>query len=155
LFAGSNTPFNLKKELPVKAVHVMLSAMVVTSVLACSKSSTSASSEAGVYVLATVNGESLPAIVTDAGDTAVVVIDTLALTTHNYTRHVVDTLRSQAAGAVYYSHESSGTYTHTGTSITFTDAATDSSVTGTIVDGVITVSAVENGFSVTGVYNKQ
>jgi hypothetical protein len=106
--------------------------------------------------LATVNGESLPAIVTNAGDTAVVVTDTLALTASlTYSRHVVDTLRSQGVAPTLFSHVSSGTYVQSGTSITFTDGVTDSSATGTIVAGVITISTVENGFDVTGVFDKQ
>ena len=141
----------------MKAVPVMLLASVVATALACSSSSTSPSASiAGTYVLATVNGESLPAIVTNAGDTAVVVTDTLALTASlTYTRHVVDTLRSQGSASVLFSHVSSGTYAQSGTSITFTDGVTDSSATGTIVAGVITISTVENGFDVTGVFNKQ
>jgi len=141
----------------MKGIPVVLLASVVATALACSKSSTSPStSTAGTYVLATVNGESLPAIVTNAGDTAVVVTDTLALTASlTYTRHVVDTLRSQGSASVLFSHVSSGTYAQSGTSITFTDGVTDSSATGTIVAGVITISTVENGFDVTGVFNKQ
>jgi hypothetical protein len=141
----------------MKGIPVVLLASVVATALACSKSSTSPSASiAGTYVLATVNGESLPAIVTNAGDTAVVVTDTLALTASlTYTRHVVDTLRSQGSASVPYSHVSSGTYAQSGTSITFTDGVTDSSATGTIVAGVITISTVENGFDVTGVFNKQ
>jgi hypothetical protein len=141
----------------MKVIPVVLLASVVAAALACSKSSTSPSASiAGTYVLATVNGESLPAIVTNAGDTAVVVTDTLALTANlTYTRHVVDTLRSQGSAPSLYSHESSGTYTNTGTSITFTDAVTDGSATGTIDNGVITITSVENGFSVTGVFDKQ
>jgi hypothetical protein len=140
-----------------KAIPVMLCATVVATALACSSSSTSPSASiSGTYVLATVNGESLPAIVTNAGDSAVVVTDTLALTASlTYTRHVVDTLRSQGSAAVLFSHVSSGTYAHSGTSITFTDGVTDSSATGTIANGVITITAVENGFHVTGVFNKQ
>jgi 3-hydroxy-3-methylglutaryl CoA synthase len=135
----------------------MLLASAVATALACSSSSTSPSASiAGTYVLATVNGESLPAIVTNAGDTAVVVTDTLALSTSlTYTRHVVDTLRSQGSAPVLYSHESSGTYVHTGTSITFTDGVTHGSASGTIDNGVITIASVENGFNVTGVFDKQ
>ena len=141
----------------MKAIPIMLLASVVATVLACSSSSTSPSgSTAGTYVLATVNGESLPAIVTDGGDTAVAVTDTLALTASlTYTRHEVDTLRSQGVAPVLFSHQSSGTYAVSGTSITFTNSATDSSATGTIVAGVITISSVENGFAVTGVFDKQ
>lgn len=150
----------------MKAVPVMLLASVVATALACSSSSTSPSASiAGTYVLATVNGESLPAIVTGSGDTTVVITDTLALTASlTYTRHVVDTLRSQGSATVLYSHVSSGTYADTGTSITFTDGVNDASVTGTIVAGVITTTTLENGFavgdipaqfSVTRVFNKQ
>jgi len=136
----------------MKAICVILSASVVATALACSTSSTSPSaSVAGTYVLATVNGESLPAIVTKASDTAVVVTDTLALTTSlTYTRHVVDTLRSEGSATVLYSHQSSGTYVHTGTSITFTDPVTDASATGTIVAGVITITTAETGFAIGG-----
>jgi hypothetical protein len=150
----------------MKAVPVMLLASVVATALACSSSSTSPSASiAGTYVLATVNGESLPAIVTGSGDTTVVITDTLALTASlTYTRHVVDTLRSQGSAPVLYSQVSSGTYADTGTSITFTDGVNDASVTGTIVAGVITTTTLENGFavgdipaqfSVTRVFNKQ
>lgn len=84
------------------------------------------------------------------------VTDTLALSASlTYTRHVVDTLRSQGSATVLYSHVSSGTYADTGTSITFTDGVTDASVTGTIVGGVITITTVENGFNVTGVFDKR
>jgi hypothetical protein len=135
----------------------MLWAGVVATALACSTSSTSPSASiAGTYVLATVNGESLPAIVTNAGDTAVVVTDTLALSASlTYTRHVVDTLRSQGSAPVPYSHQSSGTYVHAGTSITLTDGVTKGSAAGTIDNGVITITSVENGFNVTGVFDKQ
>jgi hypothetical protein len=141
----------------MKVIPVMLCASVVATALACSTSSTSPSASiAGTYVLASVNGESLPAIVTNAGDTAVVVTDTLALSASlTYTRHVVDTLRSQGSAPVLYSHVSSGTYAQSGTSITFTDAVTNGSATGTIDNGVITIATVENGFNVTGVFNKQ
>jgi hypothetical protein len=141
----------------MKTIPVMLLASVVATALACSSSSTSPSASiAGTYVLTTVNGESLPAIVTNAGDTAVVVTDTLALTASlTYTRHVVDTLRSQGSAPVLFSHLSSGTYVHTGTSITFTDAVTSGSASGTIANGVITIASVENGFNVTGVFDKQ
>jgi hypothetical protein len=141
----------------MKTLSVMLWASVLAIALACSSSSTSPSASiAGTYVLATVNGESLPAIVTDAGDTAVVVTDTLVLTASlTYTRHVVDTLRSQGSAATLYSHASSGTYVQSGTSITFTDAVTQGSATGTIANGVITIATVENGFNVTGVFDKQ
>ncbi len=141
----------------MKAIPVMLCATVMATAMACSSSSTSPSATiAGTYVLATVNGESLPAIVTDASDTAVVVTDTLVLTASlTYTRHVVDTLRSQGSAPVLYSHESSGTYTNSGTSITFTDGATQASVTGSIDNGAITIASVENGFNVTGVFDKQ
>jgi hypothetical protein len=141
----------------MKAMAVALLVIAVATAMACSSSSTSPSaSVAGTYVLATVNGESLPAVITNAGDTAVVVTDTLALTAAlTYSRHVVDTLRSQGSAPVLFSHVSSGTYARSGTSITFTDGATDSSAAGTIANGVITITAIENGFNVTGVFNKQ
>jgi hypothetical protein len=149
----------------MKAIPVMLLASVVAAALACSKSSTSPSASIA-YVLATVNGESLPAVVTISGDTTVIVTDTLALSSRlTYTRHVVDTLRSQGSAPVLYSHVSSGTYADTGTSITFTDGVTATSATGTIVGGVITITTSENGyaigedepahFNVTRVFNKQ
>jgi hypothetical protein len=141
----------------MKAIPVMLLASVAVTALACSSSSTSPSASiAGTYVLASVNGESLPAIVTNANDTAVVVTDTLALTASlTYTRHVVDTLRSQGSSPILYSHQSSGTYAVSGSSITFTDGATGGSATGSIDNGVITIATVENGFNVTGVFDKQ
>jgi hypothetical protein len=140
----------------MKAIPIALLAAAMAAAVACSSSSTSPSaSVAGTYVLSTVNGEPLPAIITKGNDTAVVVTDTLALTSSQYTRHVVDSVRSEGVPAALFSHTSSGTYTHSGTSITFTDAATDSSVTGSISNSVITISGVENGFSVTGVFNKQ
>jgi hypothetical protein len=156
----------------MKATPVMVLASVVAAALACSTTSTSPSASiAGTYLLATVNGESLPAMVTGSGDTTVVVTETLALSSSlTYTRHVVDTLRSQGSAPILYSHVSSGTFADTGTSITFTDGVTDVSSTGTIVGGVITITTVENGyaetgyaigedepahFNVTGVFNKQ
>ena len=80
----------------------------------------------------------------------------MALSASNtYTRHAVDTLRSQASGPTLYSHVSNGTYARSGSSITLTDASTDSSATGTIANNAITISSVENGFAVTGVFSKQ
>lgn len=141
----------------MKAISITLLAGAMAAAVACSSSSTSPSASiAGTYVLSSVNGESLPAIVTNAGDTAVVVTDTLALNSSNgYTRHAVDTLRSGGNAPTLYSHVSSGTYARSGTSITFTDGVTDSSATGTIANNAITISSVENGFSVTGVFTKQ
>ncbi len=142
----------------MKAISITLLAGAMTAAVACSSSSTSPSASiAGTYVLSSVNGQSLPAIVTKAGDdTAVVVTDTLELSASNtYTRHAVDTLRSQGSGPTPYSHVSNGTYARSGSSITLTDAATDSSATGTIANNAITISSIENGFSVTGVFSKQ
>jgi hypothetical protein len=142
----------------MKAISITLLVGAMAAAAACSSSSTSPSASiAGTYVLSSVNGESLPAIVTKTGDdTAVVVADTLALTANNtYTRHAVDTLRSEVSGVTLYSHVSSGTYARSGSSITLTDAVTDSSATGTIANNAITISSVENGFAVTGVFTKQ
>jgi hypothetical protein len=150
----------------MQIIPVILLVSVLATALSCSSSPTSPSAAiAGTYVLATVNGQSVPAIVSGSGDTTVVVTDTLVLTAHLiYTRHMVDTLRAQGSAPVLYSHMSAGTFADTGTSITFTEGVTHISETGTINNGVITITTEQSGFavgdtpaqfSVTGVFNKQ
>ena len=150
----------------MKAIPVVLWAGVVATALACSEGSVTSSAIAGTYVLATVNGESLPAILTIANDTTVVVRDTLALTAERtYTRHFVDTLRMGGSAPLLYSQASRGTaIPPRALRITFTDGVTHISVTATIVAGVITITTEESGSAVgddpaqiseTGVFNKQ
>jgi hypothetical protein len=149
----------------MKTIPVMLLVCVVATALACNEGPVTPSVIAGTYALVTVNGEPLPAIVTIADDTTVVVRDTMVLTAERtYARHRVDTLRTFETAPILDSQESHGTYTTTGTSITFTDGATDISATGTIVAGVITIITEESGYaegddpaqvSETGVFKKQ
>ena len=149
----------------MQAISVILLATVVATPLACNEGPVTPSAIAGTYALATVNGESLPAIVAIAGDTTVVVGDTMVLTAERtYARHSVDTLRMYETAPVLDSYTSRGTYTTTGDSITFTDGRSDFSVTGTIVAGVITITTKASGYptgddpveiTVTTLFNRQ
>jgi hypothetical protein len=129
----------------------------MSTLAACSSdSSTSPNSIAGTYVLASVNGETLPATIVNAGDTAVVVSDTVVLNANlTYTRSVVDTLKNTELAATAYHHTSSGTYVVADTIVTFTNGTDHTTVSGKLVNGVATISDVEDGFNVTGVFDKR
>jgi hypothetical protein len=149
----------------MKTTHVILSVCVLVTALACNEGPVTPLAIAGTYALATVNGESLPAIVTIAGDTTVVVGDTMVLTAERtYTRHSVDTLRMDETAPILSSYKSRGTFTTNGDSITFTDGNDNVSVTGTIVGGLLTVTTKGFGYqegddpaelTVTTVFNKR
>jgi hypothetical protein len=142
----------------MKSTRVLLTAMAMLPLAACGgDSSTSPNSITGTYVLKTVNGESLPAVIVSGVDTAVVMSDSVVLNANlTYSRAVVDSLKNAELPATAYRHTSSGTYAITeDTVITFTNTSTQTSVTAKLVNGVATISDVEDGFNVTGVFDKQ